>query len=167
VTYSPDGKLLAAVCSIGGDNFRTDLGEVKVWDVVAGKVVTAFGGKGVGATSVEFSPSDRLLAWGRSGGAAAIVVEVTTWKAVHTLDGLKGDVQSLAFSPDGKRLVAAGGAWDPPDQQTNSGAVWLWDLGTGKDVAHWREPGGGVSAVVFSPNGQMLASGSYDGAVRL
>jgi WD40 repeat protein len=71
----------------------------------------------------------------------------------------KGDVTSVAFSPDSKTL--ASGGWDE--------TIRLWDVATGAEVRRLSGHAAGmVATVVFSPNGKYLASrGGNDGTVRL
>ncbi|HEV3203940.1 MAG TPA: protein kinase, partial [Gemmataceae bacterium] len=65
---------------------------------------------------------------------------------LRTLEGPKGSVNALAFSPDGRRLASG------------AGAVWLWDVATGK-VLHKFAPevSDAVTSLAFSPNGRLLA----------
>jgi WD40 repeat protein len=58
-------------------------------------------------------------------------------------------VRAVAFSPDGKTLVAGYGANDAP-----GGAV-AWEVATGKRL--WHHPGPTVTAVSFAPAGTAVA----------
>ncbi len=66
-----------------------------------------------------------------------------------------GFVNSLAFTPDGKGLLA--GAQD--------GSLVLWDPVTGKERVCLRNGGRSVTAVAVSPDGQRLVSRDSDGQV--
>lgn len=67
-------------------------------------------------------------------------------------------IYSIAFSPDGTKLVSGG----------SDKAVRLWDVNARKKIG---EPltghTGWVNAVAFSPDGETIASGSDDETVRL
>src|SRR5262245_36083584 len=65
--------------------------------------------------------------------------------------GLKESVRSLAFTPDGKVLAAAGG-------DTEDFAIHLWDVASGREIGNLVGHSGIVWGAVFSPDGQMLAS---------
>ncbi len=93
-------------------------------------------------------------------------------KLLHTLEGHKGLVSTVAFSPDGKALVS--GSWDR--------TVKLWDVVNGKFSATLQEnmadppyPVGGlnkrqdgmVGSVSFSRDGKIIASGNEDGTIHL
>jgi WD40 repeat protein len=63
-----------------------------------------------------------------------------------------------AWSPDG-RLIALGLASAP-------NGAGLWDAHTGKLLRRFPDPAG-VSAVAFSPDGKLLAAGSFGGTVSI
>jgi hypothetical protein len=73
------------------------------------------------------------------------------------LYGSDGDVNTLAWSPDGKWLASASG----------SGPIRLWDGQTGEQVRVFEGHRSPVNAVCFSPDGKRLASASDDDAVRI
>jgi WD40 repeat protein/anti-sigma factor RsiW len=80
---------------------------------------------------------------------------------IATLTGHKGEVNAVAFSPDGKQLVSAGG--NPKDQP---GEIRLWDRATNKTRMFANEPLALLSAA-FSPGSTTLATGCADGRVYL
>ena len=74
-----------------------------------------------------------------------------------TLEGHRGTVRSVAFSPDGSTL--ASGSWDD--------TIRLWNAVTGEHKTTLEGHWGTVNSVAFSPDGSTLASGSYDDTIRL
>jgi eukaryotic-like serine/threonine-protein kinase len=66
-------------------------------------------------------------------------------------------VCGLAYSPDGRRLAAAG----------CDGTVKVWDAQTGQEVLTLSGHADQVDSVAFSPRGQRLATGGKDRTVRL
>lgn len=77
-------------------------------------------------------------------------------KLLRTLEGHQGDVNSLAFDPQGGTL-ASGGA----------DTVKLWEAHSGKLLRTLDGHRGIVWSVAFDPKGRMLASGSDDATVKL
>ena len=69
-------------------------------------------------------------------------------------------VLTLAFSPDGKKLVTAGA------RHTQPGQLKIWDVQTAQELV-WVRGFSGVRSIVWSPDGKTLATGDFSGSVRL
>jgi WD40 repeat protein len=93
------------------------------------------------------SPKNELSLWDVEKGRA-----IGSLRACH-------DVRRIAFSPDGKLLAAAGGIF--------RGTVTLWDLTTGSKRIVFEGHRGGVTSLVFAPDGQTLATAGKDKKVRI
>jgi DNA-binding beta-propeller fold protein YncE len=111
------------------------------------------------AYSVAFAPDGKTVAV--AGHKEVRVVDAGTGKVVRTLAGPSDAVRAVAFSSDGKLLVAAGG---PPSR---GGEAVLWDAASGERARTIEGHRDYVYAAAFSPTGRFLATGSYDKAIRL
>jgi WD40 repeat protein len=131
VAFSPDGKLLAAAG--GGGLCEGGFGIVRLWDLASGKERGSLPPRG-GSPGAPDRGVQRYM--DHRGGASKDGGEVLV-------------LQTVAFSPDGKLLVA--GSMD--------GTVWLWEVATGRHTATLRGHVGSVWSVAFSPDGKTLASG--------
>ena len=78
-------------------------------------------------------------------------------EVAHTLTGHSGEVNSVAFGPDGQ--ILASGASDH--------TVRVWNAGSGRPLGTPIRHMGGVSSVAFGPDGGLLASGGFDKTVRV
>lgn len=67
-----------------------------------------------------------------------------------------GELVSLAFSPDSRRILGG----------SNNGNIYLWDIENGIPVT-FRAHEDTVFAIAFSPDGTKIASGSEDFTVRI
>jgi eukaryotic-like serine/threonine-protein kinase len=78
-------------------------------------------------------------------------------KNQRTLRGHTGPLMSVAFSPDGKRLVSGG----------IGNTVNVWDAQTGQETLSLTGHASMVFSVAFSPDGKRLVSGSGDETVKV
>jgi WD40 repeat protein len=115
-----------------------------------------------GITVAAFSPDVQIFAAAK--GNNIRLWEVDTGKALHTLEGHKYAVSSVAFSPTSK--ILASGSMD--------NTIKLWDVSTGKLLStlksglfsndgHDKD----VNAVAFSPDGKLLVSGGADNTIKI
>jgi WD40 repeat protein len=104
--------------------------------------------------SLAFSPDEQLLA---AGGNKVYLVDTRNRKVVRTLEHAQDLVTSLAFSSDGRLLVAA----------SLDGVVRLWQMADGKLARELPKQKRAILAVAFSPDGALLATTGADKVVRL
>jgi WD40 repeat protein len=149
LTFSPDGKWLAAAGVEGGlavcDAAR---GELRVW--IKGDERTA-------PRALSFSADGgRLAAASDHGKKRTVEVwDVAEKKQIQQI-AMPQDrfVEGAALSPDGKALATWGrrSNWEKKDP----GAIQLWDADSGKEQRTLTIDGGHVVAAVFAPDGKRL-----------
>jgi WD40 repeat protein len=111
-------------------------------------------------TALALSPNGNLLAYGRWEGTVGLW-DLPARRPGRTLGRMKMRVSSVAFSPDGRRVLAT--CMDHRSLQANPArdTVGLWDV-TGKPVP-WPPTPGGTCSAAFSPDGEWLVTGSRRG----
>ncbi len=110
-------------------------------------------------SALAFQPGGKLLALGSF--KEVRLVDPDTGKTVATLAGEAEDVRSVAFSPDGKLLAAAGGF------PARGGEVKIWDVEKRADLRTITGHTDCIYAVEFSPDGKSIATASYDKLIKL
>jgi WD40 repeat protein/serine/threonine protein kinase len=138
-----------------------------------GRVVRTLHGRP--STRVAFSPAGTVLATGHGEGRVTLW-DAATGRELHALQSrslprgndLTRGVGSLAFSPDGKLVAAGFGLAEYSRPNVVSGAATIWEVESGREVrslptAHVNA----IPALAFSPDGELLATASHDGTVKL
>ncbi len=121
--------------------------------------------------SIVFSPCGTLIAGGLGTWyAAGLTNEIRLWDT-ETLETRmiilpsQGTIRpwALTFSPCGRYLVS--GAWWCSG--LDKAPIRIWEVATGEHIHTFWAHSTDVQDVVFSPDGTLLASGSFDGTVLL
>ncbi len=110
-------------------------------------------------SSVRFSPRGNVLAVG--GYQEVRLIDPASDAVLGSLSGHADYVRSIAFSPDGKMIAAAGGG------PQRDGEIKIWDAQSHQLLRTMRGHKDCIYSVAWSPDGKLLASGSYDRAVKL
>ncbi|KAF4232367.1 hypothetical protein CNMCM6805_010013 [Aspergillus fumigatiaffinis] len=123
-------------------------------------------------SGLAFSPRDsiirRIFNNQRPNWMPALPQMQKLWSnQLQTLEGHSSWVPSVAFSPDGQRIVGL----TPDGHRIVSGSydntIKLWDAQTGSELQTLEGHSSAVRAVAFSPDGQRIVSGSNDNTSKL
>ncbi len=154
VAYSGDGALLAS-----GDY----LGSIAVWDARTGRRSRILGSHYLRRKS---QPVPLEIGTGKPLQKGRTLLKAYTHYTAsatvrdpivdcYTSRGHSGEVKGIAFAPDGKRLVSAGGQ-----------DLILWDLEGDRPPKEVHHPSL-VSSLAISPDGSLAATGCWDRIVRI
>ena len=187
VAFSPDGQTLA---SASGDQ------TIRLWNPNNGKHIRTLTGHTNIVDSVAFSPDGRTLASG-SHDQTIRLWNPNNGNLKRTLIGHTGDITRIMFSPDSRTLASGSRddtvrLWNPNNGQekrtltnrtgwtkpvvfSSDGAtlligghgIFIWDTQTDQYKKPFSPDLTDFFSVVFSPDEQMVASGSADNKVRL
>ena len=185
IKFSPNGKRLVSAS-------RTRDRKVRLWDIETGEEISTLplppllnadlykgnvheiqsllkslstvkkGFSPHAVTGLAFSPCGNLIAGGME--REIRLWDTTTYDPCLSIVPPHGCRRpfSLAFSPCGRYLAV--GAWWNGTQKVS---IRLWNVATGENIAtFWGHPTD-VQCLAFSPDGAVLASGSFDGTILL
>ncbi len=175
VSFSPDGRL-ALTSSMDGT--------AKLWDLGAAEVVAnapklesdpdedgQFAPSPVLPYPFEvaaFSPDrERALMSSKADGLARLIETNTGQPIGPTIAHRWSRVRALAFSPDGRRFATGSHPRGPDEENSTDTTCQIWDVATSRPCSPLLPHINYVAALAFSPDGKVLASGDYSGAVHL
>jgi WD40 repeat protein/serine/threonine protein kinase len=157
VAYRPDGKRLMTTSADGS---------VRQWDPATGREVEPPYERHTGEVmSAAYSPDGQ---WIVSGGTDRTI---RLWRAADrqeaaVLHGHTAFVKEVDFDADGRRIVSVSSNFGSQGYEGDS-TVRLWDGLGGADLPVLHGHTSYVYPVAYSPDGQWIASGSWDTTVRL
>jgi serine/threonine protein kinase/WD40 repeat protein len=151
--YSPDGRWLVLGDGSSGPDDRIVWLDARTGEEAAAVPVRK--GHLGRPDRIIFSRDGRQMATHAIGGPSSVLVwdvapilrgEVV--RPVASLTGHGGEITYAEFSPDGRRVLTAGG-----------GKVKLWDVVSGREVLTLEASGAAVGAAYFSPDGHTIWGG--------
>jgi len=160
--FSPDGKKIVTASQ---DN------TAKIWDAESGKELQTLEGHTSFVNYVAFSPDGKRIATASTDNTVRIW-DVESGEELKRFDRLPGRMRwnydtgeevkderlsnprSVAFSPDGKRLLAGSVAR----------VAVIWDVESGEELRRLGGFTSVVNSVAFSPDGKKIATGSIGDA---
>jgi WD40 repeat protein/class 3 adenylate cyclase len=157
LAWSPDGSQVATALLSG---------KILFWDYQTGKQLPMQlkCSDGYFSAWVEWSPDGSKFS-AACDDSVALVWDARTWELLYTLHhDLPAYLNVAAWSPDGKRLLTAGGNTERGGKDTSAR---IWDMETGKELLAFR---GHTVEVVYgswSPDGRRVATTGSDSAVKM
>lgn len=126
---------------------------VKIWDVASGSMVLSLDMPSV-ASSLQLSSDGSVLMIAH--GLKVTVWATDTWEKLKEYD-IPSQINSAALHPDKSVFVCGGEDFK----------MYKFDYETGAELESFKGHFGPVHTVRFSPDGELYASGSEDGTLRL
>jgi WD40 repeat protein len=127
-------------------------GTARIWDVRRRTTIAVL--RQPGAERAVFSPDGQLVA--TAGDTTARIWDASRGSLRATLAGHQDIINTVAFSPDGKRAVTA----------SEDETARVWDVASGGELRRFLGHTDGVSSAIFTPSGTAVVTAGEDGTAR-
>jgi len=155
IAFSPDKKILASGSSDA----------VRLWDITEGTIIQTLPILEGSKKCIAFNPSGNMVGigfrdWNKPSWYSSYYPTgwIDLWNIpdvylIRRFGAEAGEVNSIAFSPDGK-ILAAGGC----NRTNRTALVRLWDIGDGSLIRKLEPHEETIKSIAFSPDGRFLAT---------
>jgi WD40 repeat protein len=144
--WSPDGSRIAS-CGWGA---------VQIWDAITGNVSLSYQGHTRRVNAIAWSPDDKRIA---SVSENVQVWDAASGKRFYAIGSSSDSLSNVvAWSPDGLYLATC---------PSSGFEVHVHNASTGKTIFAYTGHSAEVESVAWSPDGQLIASGSINNTVRV
>jgi WD domain, G-beta repeat/Planctomycete cytochrome C len=147
IAFSPDGKRLASAS-------RDKTG--KVFDLEKKESLVTFPGHAQPVYAISFTSDGKSVATGGEDNRIRVWNPDNDGKSIREIGGFGGTVFKLRYSPDGKSLIGVG----------SDKTVHIFDA-KGSELRKLQGHNDWIYALAISPDSKTVASGSWDGEVKL
>ena len=150
--FAPDGKTAAVGMSAG----------IYIWDIETGQLIRKLTGGRRGVLKVRafaYSPDGKLIA-NENSIREIHIWDAQTGKRLHILEQYASK-SLVVFSPDGKTLAAGF------SRSYNDWPINIYNPQTGEMIRSINGHTRMITAVMYSPDGSLLVSGSKDGSIKV
>jgi WD40 repeat protein len=146
--FSPDSKLLVCTCTEGVALFDTGTFQPRAFEC------------GNFPLGVAFSPDSQILAYDSINHDSVRLWDIWRNRQIAALQ-CEDALFWMEFSKDGRTLVAAG------RRGSDRKGVYIWNFAGAREKQVLQGHAAGVSGVVFSPDGELLATCGRDHKVKV
>ncbi|CAG8737727.1 9952_t:CDS:2, partial [Racocetra persica] len=128
--------------------------EIRIWDLRSFNQINTFKAEHP-ITSMELSADGKYIT--STAGKVVYFLDASTYQVSKSI-ATAYDVSSVSLHPDNKRFVAGG---------SSDLCVRIYDFESGKELEFYKGHHGPIHTVSYSPDGEIYATGSEDGTIRL
>lgn len=147
VEFSPDDKYVACSCQNG---------DIKILDIVTGKVMRTLAGHFEAVLSTSFSPDGKYLL-SISDDSTMRIWDFNSGNCLRLFDNNEVWFNSAQFDPEGEMIVTS----------SLDGSIRVWDIKEGICTQTIRGHAGMALYAEFSPNGKYIVSSSSDQSIKV
>lgn len=131
-------------------------GEFRLYEMPSFTLIQQLSMGSNGINTITISPNGEWIAFGSKNLGQLLVYEWQSESYILRQQGHFDSMNSLAYSPDGSRIVTA----------SEDGKIKIWDIISGFCLATFDEHQSAVTDIAFAKKGQVMFSSSLDGTVR-